>query len=90
MYTLAKSIIKARARQCQRVLQVVLDLVGKLWEKLDSRDILITYCITGKGKLENLVRFLPCKRLVVLKFGKMEEMGAICIRGGRMWGYPEV
>lgn len=27
MYTLAKSIIKARARQCQRVLQVVLDLV---------------------------------------------------------------
>jgi len=27
MYTLAKSIITARARQCQRVLQVVLDLV---------------------------------------------------------------
>jgi len=27
MYTLAKSIIRARARQCERVLQVVLDLV---------------------------------------------------------------
>jgi len=47
MYTLAKSIIRARARQCERVLQVVLDLVEPPNEIVSSRESQNVDSITG-------------------------------------------
>ena len=70
MYTLAKSIIRARARQCERVLQVVLDLVGKIFILLHNTNERLWrhwYClfwICEKGTIS------PCH------FYKMKRMRA--------------